>query len=120
MSEDSHSIFGPLPARDGEAPFAEPWQAQLLGVAFSLAEAGVISPAGWSEALGVAIERARAAGRPDTQATYYDAALEALESLLGASGVLDDADLAERVAAWRRAYLATPHGHPVELHAGEP
>jgi nitrile hydratase accessory protein len=109
------------PPASGEAApgFDEPWQAQVLAVAFSLAERGVFSRGEWSDALGDALKRAAAGGAPDTQETYYTAALAALESLLARSGQVPAEALQERAAAWRRAYLATPHGQPVELSAGE-
>jgi S1-C subfamily serine protease len=46
------------------------------------------------------------------------AALRALERLVAAGGGLPAPVLAERVEAWRRAYLNTPHGRPVQLSAG--
>jgi nitrile hydratase accessory protein len=102
-----------------ERGFDEPWQAQVLGVAYSLAERGVFSRGEWSDALGSALRGAAEAGAPDTQATYYAAALQALEGLLARSGAVPPELLGERTEAWRRAYLATPHGEPVELSAGE-
>jgi hypothetical protein len=38
-----------------------------------------------------------------------------LERLVAAKQVLSAADLDRRKAAWTQAYLATPHGQPVEL-----
>jgi nitrile hydratase accessory protein len=110
--------IGPLARRDGEPAFAEPWQAEVLALAFALAENGVFSAAEWSEALGSELRLAEAAGAPDDQGTYYAAALAALERLVAARGGLTAAALARRTAEWRRAYLHTPHGQPVELAAG--
>lgn len=108
--------FAPLASRDGEPAFAEPWQAQVLALAFALTEEGVVSATDWSEALGAALRRAEAAGAPDDQDTYYAAALTALEQLTGAAGISGEV-LAARVEAWRQAYLQTPHGEPVVLAA---
>jgi nitrile hydratase accessory protein len=119
LSASEAAGFEPLATRDTEPAFEEPWQAEVLGVAFTLAERGAFSRAEWSDALGAALARAAGAGAPDTQATYYAAALEALESLLASSGAVSSATLAERTEAWRRAYLATPHGQPVALSAGD-
>jgi nitrile hydratase accessory protein len=108
----------PLAGRGGGPTFAEPWQAQVLALAFALVEQGVLSPAAWSEALGAELRRAAAKGAPDDQETYYGAALAALEQLVtGADGITADA-LSARLEQWRRAYLQTPHGQPVELAAG--
>ncbi len=106
----------PLPARDGEPTFAEPWQAEVLGIAFSLIEAGRISNADWSQALGAAIKKRAAAGLPDDSEGYYLACLEALEQVAGSAGMTAPAELAQRKSDWIEAYRATPHGAPVRLH----
>jgi nitrile hydratase accessory protein len=110
--------IGPLARRDGEPTFAEPWQAEVLALAFALAEKGVFSAAEWSEALGAELRLAEAAGAPDDHGTYYAAALAALERLLAGSGGITANALSRRTEEWRRAYLHTPHGQPVELAAG--
>lgn len=121
MSAPEAARIAPLARRDGDPTFAEPWQAQLLALAFALVERGVFSPAAWSEALGAELRRAQARGEPDDHETYYAAALAALEQLVASSGSLTAGALSARIEAWRRAYLATPHGRPVELAAaGDP
>jgi nitrile hydratase accessory protein len=109
--------IGPLAREDGAPVFGEPWQAQVLAIAASLAEHGLFSASDWAEALGAELRRADSQGAPDTRETYYAAALAALEGLLAARGI-DRRAVAETTEAWRRAYLATPHGLPVELKAG--
>ena len=112
--------FAPLARHDGEPAFDEPWQAQVLGVAYALADAGLFTSAAWSETLGAELRLAAGRGAPDDQGTYYAAALAALERLIAvAEGGVSGDDLALRVAQWRRAYMNTPHGKPVELKAGE-
>lgn len=111
-------MIAPLARRDGEPVFDEPWQAQALGLAFSLCERGVFSPAHWSQALGAALERILASGASDTPQTYYRAVVEALEGVLSESGEVSARLLDERAQTWRRAYLNTPHGKPVALRAG--
>ena len=54
--------------------------------------------------------------RPDS---YYQHWLAALEHLAIAKGLSDEGELAQRMQAWREAYLATPHGQPVELAFGQ-
>lgn len=54
--------------------------------------------------------------RPDS---YYQHWLAALEHLAIAKGLSGACELAQRVQAWREAYLATPHGQPVELACGQ-
>jgi nitrile hydratase accessory protein len=118
LSAPEATLIAPLAGRDGEPTFDEPWQAQVLALAFALADRGVFSAAQWSEALGAELRFAEAQGAPDDHATYYAAALAALERLLAANGGISAAALSARTEAWRRAYLHTPHGQPVELAAG--
>ena len=113
MSADL-SALGPLRRRDGEPVFAEPWQAQALAIAERLIAAGCFTAADWAETLGAEIRAA-----PDGRDDYYAAVLRALERLAAARGLVPETALAERKAAWARAYERTPHGQPVELAAGE-
>lgn len=110
--------FSPLATDHGAPVFDEQWQAQTLALAYALAESGVFSSAEWSDMLGAKLDEAKALGRPDDQHTYYDAALAALEALLAERGTVGRSDLQDCVETWRRAYLNTPHGAPVEYEAG--
>jgi nitrile hydratase accessory protein len=103
----------------GAPVFAEPWHAEVLAMAHALTGSGLFTPGAWAEALGAEIRRNGEAGMPDSDASYYRAALGALERLVGAGSPETAAALDERVETWRRAYLNTPHGQPVNLAAGE-
>jgi nitrile hydratase accessory protein len=98
--------------------FAEPWHAEVLALADGLVQAGLFSAADWAEALGASLRDSAARGLPDNDGTYYAAALAALEGLVAARSPETGAAQPERIAAWRRAYLRTPHGQPVELATG--
>lgn len=98
--------------------FDEAWHAQVLALGHTLSQSGVFTPTEWSDTLGEELRQAADRGAPDSPETYYAAALRALERLVSASGSVTSALLSERVETWRRAYLNTPHGHPVELSAG--
>jgi len=111
--------IAPLARHDKDPVFDEPWQAQALGLAFSLAEQGLFTPAQWSQALGAKHREILAQGAPDIAQSYYEAVVQALEELTCASGGLTSDVLDERTQTWRRAYLNTPHGEPVELAAGQ-
>ena len=100
---------------DRQTPPQEPWQAQALATAYGLQEAGVITAAEWSDALGAAIKRAQAAGDPDKGDTYYLHVLDALETLMRDKGLVPAGELSQRKADWEDAYRSTPHGQPVEL-----
>jgi nitrile hydratase accessory protein len=110
--------IGPLARHDGGPAFEEAWQAELLALAHALADNGMFAPAAWSEALGAELQRASARGEPDDQATYYRAALAALERLIERDGRITAEALAHRTEQWRCAYLNTRHGRFVELPAG--
>ncbi len=58
------------------------------------------------------------AGDPDDGSRYYDRWLAALERLVTAKHLVDATELARRRQDWHAAYLATPHGQPVELAGG--
>ncbi len=110
-----------LPAlpRDEEGPvFREPWEAHAFAMAVRLSEAGIFTWAEWAETLGAEITAARERGEPDLGDTYYRHWLSALETLVARKGLVAPADMAARADDWRRAYLATPHGQPIELAAG--
>lgn len=118
MTGHDKELIAPLARRGDEPVFDEPWQAQALGVAFSLAERGVFSPAQWSQTLGSVHRQNLEGGAPDTPQTYYEAVVQALEQLIQENGSFSGEVLEDRVSAWRRAYLNTPHGQPVKLSRG--
>ena len=118
MNPEGGQAFGPLRAQDSGPPFHEPWQAELMALAFAASEKGIFSPSEWSEALGRELRKKDADEVSDDRSSYYHAALRALETLLLASDSLASEVIASREAEWRRAYLNTPHGMPVELRAG--
>ncbi len=91
--------------------FAEPWHAQVLANAHALIRAGHISATDWANALGAALAHATETGAPDTDETYYLAALDALETV----SVLERASLTQRKSDLEAAFLRTPHGKPVTL-----
>jgi nitrile hydratase accessory protein len=118
LSAPEAATIAPLAGRDSEPAFAEPWQAEVLALAFALADRGVFSATEWSRTLGAELRRAAASGAPDDHETYYAAALAVLERLLAAHGGITATALSRRTEEWRRAYLHTPHGQPVDLAAG--
>jgi len=109
---------GRLP-RDAEGPvFAEPWQAEAFALTVRLHEAGCFAWPEWAAALAAVLRDVRDRDEADDGSRYYHHWLTALERLVTAKQVLSAADLDQRKAAWTQAYLATPHGKPVELPAG--
>ena len=107
----------PLSPRD--KVFNEAWHAQTLALADTMVKAGHFTANDWASTLGAALKDADAQGDPDNTETYYHCAISALEQLVQAHVEIDPMTLTKRKATWERAYLATPHGQPVKLEAGE-
>ena len=106
-------------AGDEEPVFEEPWEAQAFALVLRLSEQGLFQWSEWSAALATEIRHARETGDQDLGDTYYHYWLAALEKLLLEKSVLDSEAVKSRIEEWRRAYLNTPHGHPIELSAGQ-
>ena len=102
---------------DGQAVFAEPWQAHAFAMAVQLHQRGLFTWPEWAATLGEEIKRAQDEGDPDTGHTYYRHWLRALERLVAAKGVTDAATLGRYRHAWEHAAERTPHGQPIELQA---
>jgi nitrile hydratase accessory protein len=96
------------PELQTEPVFAEPWQAQAFALAVKLSEQGYFTWKEWSAALANELET-------DGTQGYYEHWLAALERLVTAKGLTNEAALLERKQAWADAYRHTPHGKPVEL-----
>ena len=100
----------------GEEPvFRKPWEAHAFALTLLLHERGVFTSPEWTTTLATEIERAQAAGDPDTGETYYLHWLAALEHLVAERGLTDQATLEKYRHAWARAAERTPHGSPIEL-----
>ena len=103
------------PDLENPAVFAEPWEAQAFALAVRLSEQGHFTWKEWTAALADEIKAARDRGEPDDGTRYYHYWLAALERLVTAKGLADQAALLARKEAWADAYRHTPHGKPVEL-----
>lgn len=98
-----------------EPVFSEPWHAQLFAVTVHLSEQGVFSWPDWTTCFGEALKRHGLQKDLDGGNDYFLAWLDALESILATSKTATAPDIETLVAAWREAYLSTPHGSPVRL-----
>ena len=107
-----------LPLEREGPVFAEPWQASAFALAVHLSERGAFAWSEWSAALGHEIQAATQHG--DQSQAYFHRWLDALERLCRERGLVDAAEVRRREEEWRRAYLNTPHGEPVELRAADP
>lgn len=102
--------------RDEDGPvFREPWEAEAFALAVSLNERGLFTWKEWAKILGEEIQKAQAAGDPDTGETYYQHWLATLERILSEKGIADPIILSRTRDAWQRACARTPHGTPIAL-----
>lgn len=108
-----------LPRDEGGPVFHEPWEAHAFALAVRLSEAGCFSWSEWAAALSQEIRAAQERGDPDLGNSYYHHWLNALERLCAEKGLVTGVDMHQRKEQWRRAYLHTPHGQPIELSAGD-
>lgn len=113
------SVDPRLPADDDGPVFAAPWQAEAFALALALHEQGCFTWTEWADALSAEIADAGARGEADDGSDYYLHWLNALERLCLQRASLAPAELARRKERWRRAYLNTPHGQPVNLAAAD-
>jgi nitrile hydratase accessory protein len=105
-----------LPAEREGPVFEEPWQATAFALAVHLSERGAVPWSEWSAALGQEIQAA--VGDAAQVDRYFEHWLRALERICAEKGMVDPTEIRARQEAWRRAYLDTPHGEPVELAMG--
>jgi nitrile hydratase accessory protein len=109
----------PALSRDKDGPvFAEPWEAQAFALAVHLSAAGHFTWSEWAAVLSEEIRVAQDRGDPDLGLSYYRHWLNALERICIEKGLASREAMRRRAEAWRRAYLHTPHGQPVDLSAG--
>jgi nitrile hydratase accessory protein len=104
-----------LPAGPDGPVFAEPWQAQAFAIAVRLSGDGAFTWAEWADTLADVLQQAALRGEPDDGSRYYEHWLVALERLATERHLVGAEELLRRKHAWEEAYLATPHGQPVEL-----
>ncbi len=107
-----------LPQDEDGPVFAEPWQAQAFAMAVRLSAQGHFTWNEWAAALASELAAAAEVGEADDGSEYYHHWLTALEKLILAKGLADEAALYERKEAWADAYRHTPHGQPVQLRPG--
>ena len=108
-----------MPLDAGDPVFREPWEAHAFALAVTLHERGLYTWPEWARALATRIEAARSAGDADLGDTYYRHWLAALEDLAAAKGASSATELQRYQSAWDHAADRTPHGHPIELRAGD-
>ncbi|MGR3713163.1 MAG: nitrile hydratase accessory protein [Shimia sp.] len=98
-----------------EPAFEAPWHAQVFALTVALNEAGHFSWTDWAETFGATLKRHGLNRSLDGWEDYFNAWLDALESMLRSHDLADETAIEQMRAAWESAYLSTPHGAPVKL-----
>jgi len=107
--------------RDDDGPiFSEPWEASAFALAVRLSESGYFTWQEWAGALNMELTEAQRNGDPDLGNTYYYHWVQALERVCVDKSLLGQLDINQRKEDWRKAFLNTPHGKPIELSNAYP
>ena len=109
----SENPLKPKIVEPGSPVFSEPWQAQVMAMADLLIESGQLPASQWSSILGAHLKVKQF--DEDSLENYYLSALAALTELIERHDLISSDQLENREQDWKKAYLATPHGQPVEL-----
>ena len=91
-----------------EAPFEEPWQAQLFALTVALNEMGHLAWDEWTDIFGQRV-------RTVEPSAYWQVWVEALIDLLEPRGIAGAAEVRAHAGRWQAAARATPHGMPIRL-----
>jgi nitrile hydratase accessory protein len=108
----------PLPLDDGR-PFREPWQAKAFALVVLLHREGHLAWDDWVQTLAAEIRASPQRADEDADQAYHRQFLAALERVVAARGLVELEAMVRRKQAWRKAYLNTPHGQPVDLAAAD-
>lgn len=98
--------------------FAEPWQAEAFALALALNQKQAFDWREWVDVFSTQPGALLAGEATAIEAAYYRRWLSALETITAAHGLVSTPEVDSRVEEWRRAYLRTPHGQPIELACG--
>ena len=113
-------IAFPLLGRTGPPSFAEPWHAQAFAAVVALSHAECFTWTEWVSAFAAEIARAPQRQGEEGEAAYYRQWLAALERLLSERSLMTAEEIGTTAEDWRRSYLHTPHGKPVNLRRNLP
>ena len=108
------------PNEIGNTTFAEPWHAELFAITVQLSRQGAFSWNRWVERLSQEIAARPQRTDENADEAYYRQWLGALEAILSENALLARNEIEDTQEHWRRSYLNTPHGSPVELRRDLP
>jgi hypothetical protein len=95
-----------------EAPFEEPWQAQLFRADRGAERGGQFTWTEWAESSARACKGVGAEH-------YWEVWSEALVALLERKGIAAASEVFALTERWQAAAKATPHGKPILLSAAD-
>lgn len=104
----------------GEPAFVEPWQAESLATTVALSQQGLFSWSEWVQVFSRYVREEPQVPGEGAQAAYYRQWLRALEAILVEREVVTPENLGRTKEDWRRSYLHTEHGRPVEFRRDLP
>jgi nitrile hydratase accessory protein len=107
-----------VPGDRGGPVFREPWHAEVFSLAVALNRQGVFTWSEWVEVFSTTVEDIHRETSANVESVYYQGWLNALERLVARKNLVSVEEMTRRKEEWRRAYLRTPHGQPVELKEG--
>ena len=106
----------PLPSgSDGEPVFADPWQAQAFASTVALSQRGLFNWKEWVEVFSAEIAAHPQAAEESAADAYFRQWLRALETILVRQGVFSGEEVLQTHEHWRRSYVNTAHGQPVQF-----
>ena len=94
------------PMANGEVIFEEPWQGRVFAMTILLNKAGLFSWDEFQSELILTIEQWEREGDKSEDYKYYERFSDALNSLLGKKGLLQEKSLLKELR-----YVNRPHGH---------
>lgn len=108
------STLADLQATDLGAPkFAQPWHAQVFGLAMALARSGLFTWETWVRTMSAEIRAHPQRAGESPEDAYYRQWEASLSQLLQANSATNETELLDTAEHWRRSYLHTEHGKPI-------
>ena len=96
--------------------FEQPWHAQLFALSVALHARGEFTWSEWTKRFGAQLKKNGAGQELNGGDDYFAAWLDTLEAFLVERNPKDRQQLSALRAAWKEAYLSTPHGSPVDIN----
>ncbi|MDV3125323.1 nitrile hydratase accessory protein [Mycobacterium sp. 21AC1] len=100
---------------DPEVAFEEPWHVEAFAVVVALTRQRMFTWTEWVEEFSTEILHHPRRDDETVTESYYRQWLATVTRMVDRHASVSSATVDERHEQWRRAYLGTPHGQPIEL-----